>query len=209
MLKKLKNSLAVLAVFCTIGSAQATPLSVNNAYKNGQDYYAGLAWSNSFAGAAVLWNVRNVDDDSRFLAFCIEPYQPAVADTHDYTASAFFEEQVQELYDRHYDGALQGKTQAIAFQMALWQLVGGPMASDFQHDLPGQIAVAMLEDVFHDADPFTRKYTLTRWSNDQYQDILQALALPSMEVPEPASAALVLGGLAVMVLVSRRKKKFW
>lgn len=199
------------AALLAVSAAHADNLSVNNSnhvYVTGDGKLAtSLAVSTSGVHTPTLFDVQNLSTGSSFLAYCIEQSQGAVSASQSYTSSAYTSASgVQELYDRFYDTSLQTQQGAIAFQLALWQLTGGSTVASFSYvQVAGakDLASSWISTVNADNNPFAQKYTLTRWSNVDHQDVLQAVAVP---VPEPETYALMLAGLGAVGLIARRRQ---
>lgn len=176
------------------------------------DGYFDIVQSNSFAGPAALWSVDNQTTGDSFLAYCLELLESVSYRPQTYTSVAYAPSaDIEELFDRFYASSITSAENAIGFQLALWDLLGQASAASMTTGLPGARAVAleMLDTVHHAGTGYqSGQYRYIRWSSNGYQDILQVLADNPNEVPEPQTAALMLGGLGLMGmgLASRRRK---
>ncbi len=206
-----KALLAVAFAAATFaGAAQADDLSVDNFYTSSTgvqftDNYSDSA-PGGLSGAMALWNVQNSTTGKSFLAYCLEPAEAAVQALQSYTASAYANTSVQELYDRFYGSVTanpDSADRAMGFQLALWELHGGYAVSSWELPLGAAIAEATsMLSVVNGAGTVAQKYNLTAWTNNGHQDVLQAAP-----VPEPESYALMVAGLVLVGSIARRRSK--
>lgn len=158
-----------------------------------------------------------------FVAYCVELQQefaPNFLGFQTYTPGSFSGSQasaLQGLFSTSYAG-LSNAFQQAAFQTAVWEIthesagtpysVAGNQGSFFFNGLTGSLAqddAAFVNQVhsylnaavnYQGAD----LYTISRLSNANFQDLVVATA-----VPEPTSLAMLLGGLAALGFVARRR----
>ncbi len=209
-LPKLKTLLASLALASLASVAQAEPMRIQGYQANGVNYGDYVVGAPVYSGLAALWNVTNTDTSTSFLAYCLELLERIDGSAaQDYTAGAYAPSaDVQELYDRYYGTVLNGRAQAVGFQLALWDLTGQADLATFSApaDAIAQ-ATLLLDGVANATTPYTQnRYIYRRWSNDGLQDVLQVSA--RNEVPEPQTHALLLGGLGLIAagMAARRRK---
>lgn len=202
---------AALAASAFASSARADNLSVGHYYTSSTSVpfvaqYADNAPVQGLSGVMALWDVQNQTTGKSFLAFCLEPAEAAVQTALSYTASAYVNTSVQKLYDSFYGSLLSDPNsadRAMGFQLALWELNGGPAVSSWE--LPSAAVVAEANNmlsVVNAPGSTTPQYTLTRWTNAGNQDVLQAAP-----VPEPETYALMAAGLAMVGAIVRRRSK--
>lgn len=195
---------ATLAVF----GAQAADLNI--AVLDAQTVHTNAAtpaWN-----TAGLLEAKDAATGSSFLAYCLEYGIARVSPgSASYTSSSYnASADVQELYDRFYgmvaNAATRSTETAAGFQLALWELAGGPAASSFNAPTPAGVvaaAASMLGLVHADDNAVAKAYDLTLWDGGAAQNVLQATA-----VPEPETYALMLAGLgAIAFLTSRRSQR--
>lgn len=185
--------------------AQSGVLSINGYVSPTNQVYAGLAMGNTYEGVVALWDVENTTSGENFIAFCAE--QSASIDQQNpqtYTISPYSNADIQELYDRYYGVVLESPVNAIAFQMAMWELLGGEAVSSYfiSPAASKTLAIDMVNGVRTGTDPVANTYELSLWSNSDFQNIIQATVVP---VPEPGAGLLVL--LGAMGLMLRRQRK--
>lgn len=224
--KSKKVLLAVAVAAATLASgAQAADLSFAVATSSSgpfQVYGDSYTYApNGSTGAMGMWQVSATNPASSFLAFCIEPFvtlpnAPGTGVTSGtYTGAAYAnanasqQANVQELYDRYYGEVSSGSAAAsrvMGFQLALWNLQNGTPTTDWTLMVSGQpatdAAAAMVASVIT-PDTVARQYSLTQWSSvgaTNFQDVLQAAP-----VPEPATYALMLAGVAMVGTIARRR----
>lgn len=158
-----------------------------------------------------------------FVAYCVELQQefaPNFLGFQTYTPGSFSGSQasaLQGLFSTSYAG-LSNAFQQAAFQTAVWEIthesagmpysVAANQGSFFFNGLTGSLAqddAAFVNQVhsylnaavnYQGAD----LYTISRLSNANFQDLVVATA-----VPEPTSLAMLLGGLAALGFVARRR----
>lgn len=212
LLFKPKTMLTALALAACAVGAQADTVQIKT-HVAGGTLYADLVntTDSSYSGPAALWNVQNQTTGDSFLAYCLELLQGAdQSNPQTYTSATYnANANVRELYDRFYGTILQSDSQAVGFQLALWELIGSTDVSLFTGTTTNAVSVAesMLTTVASSNTGYTAdQYIYTRWSNGTYQDVLQVTQVANA-VPEPQT--LLLGGLGLMAMgaVSRRKRK--
>ncbi len=209
LLPKFKTLLVSLAVAAVAGTAQAEPMRIQGYQANGITYADFVVGAPVYSGIAALWNVTNATTGTSFLAYCLELMEGIDSTTAaEYTSGVYAPSaDVQELYDRYYGTVLDGRTQAVGFQLALWDLTGQADLSTFGAPADS-IAQArqFLDGVANDPDTYAKEiYKYERWSNTGLQDVLQ---VTPNEVPEPQTHALMLAGLGLIGagMASRRRK---
>lgn len=204
---RLRQLCAALALVGLAGAAQADPLRITPA---GDAF--DLVQSSAYSGPAAMWSVRNLTTDESFLAFCLELLQGAdQSNAQEYTASSYAPSApVRELYDRFYGSVQTSAATAVGFQLALWDLLGQATVADFTTGLAGAktAAQAMLDTVNgSDTGYQPGQYEFRRWSSAGFQDVLQVVPGRN-EVPEPATHALVVSGLGLLLagVATRRRR---
>jgi hypothetical protein len=169
-----------------------------------------------------------------FYGFCIEPgqltslaayFDPNVAGsgTGDFTYTTTFvtvSPVVQRLFDLHFGASKAGGDAGAAFNLALQELLletsGSYSLEDGSYVRVGSGAYdkaasdagsALLATVLTESDaPVHLRPFIT--SSPGSQDMMSALPPEGMsDVPEPASAALMLGALGAMGFVGRRRRR--
>lgn len=211
-ISKSKTLLASLALMAVAGTAQADALQIKAYQSNSTSYSDFVVGTPVYSGIAALWNVTNTDTSTSFLAYCLELLESVdQTGTHAYVSGAYAPTaDVQELYDRYFGTVVQGRVQAVGFQLALWALTGQADVSVFAAptDVVAQ-ANLLVDGVLNGTTPYVQdRYTYKRWSNNGLQDVLQVTEA-SNQVPEPHTGALLLGGLGLLAMgmVSRRRKE--
>lgn len=204
------NSLKILIGLLGLiayGSAKANSLMVNQVYISDGELYTDFAIANAYdyAGTATLFNVRDDTTNTRFLAFCAEQPIATSFNPEEYTYSLYINDDVQGLYDRFYANVLSSPEYAVAFQLALWHILGYIPTTAYQYpSASASLATNMVDTVYSATEAAPVLYQLGRWSNDDYQDVIQASAIP---VPEPGSALLLFTtGFAVFFYRNRGNK---
>lgn len=203
-----RRLLAAAAFIGLAGTVQADALRISP-----HSNYFDLVQSPTYSGPAAMWSVQNLTTADSFLAFCLELLERAdQANAQNYTAAAYAPSaNVSELFDRFYSTAQSSISSAVGFQLALWELLGQASVDDFTAALPGVKTAAqnMLDTVAaSDTGYQPGQYQYRRWSSAGFQDILQVIP-GGNQVPEPASHALVLSGLGLLVAgtASRRRRQ--
>lgn len=152
-----------------------------------------------------------------FLAFCVDPFQWASSGPLSYertplagflSGSATRLADVTSLFGHAYADTLGNATKAAGFQLALWEVFNDNKSlSTGVVRATGATSVAARTEAQRllDALPTWTNtpgaaYRLTMYSNGAHQDFLAATP-----VPEPDSVALLLGGLALLGAVTRRR----
>ncbi|MEF7614900.1 PEP-CTERM sorting domain-containing protein [Aquincola sp. MAHUQ-54] len=197
------KTLVALAVAAAASGAQADLLQTNRAYVSGGLPFERTVDVDGFDSvqSAGLKEVLNLTTGGSFLAYCLQAAIDVPTTSAQYSASVYAASaDVQELYDRFYGSVTSGVTQAVAFQLALWELVDGPAVSAVKMPLDAKAAATQMLDTVRASGTVSQVYTLTAWRTDGYQDVLQA----SM-VPEPETYALMLAGVGAVAFLSRRR----
>lgn len=199
------KTILILLVTTVSCFAQTSVLSIKSYVSPTNELYAGLAMGDTYQGAVALWDVENTSNGENFFAFCAEQFASVdQQNSQAYTISPYSNADIQELYDRYYGTVLESPVNAVAFQMALWELQGGEAVSSYFLDPAASktMAINMVNEVRTGTDPVTNTYQLNLWSNSNFQDIIQATVIP---VPEPGAGLLVI--LGAMGLMLRRSRK--
>lgn len=176
--------------------------------------------SNSEISNYQTGHLNYIDDTgSSFLAYCIEPKQPnAPTDLgfRTYTTGSFTGMQatlLQGLYSSSFAGLTSAHDEA-AFQLAVWEIMRessgilGLGTGSFKitgGDTSGTLLIdgnSFLAAAQSYVGPSL--YTLTRMSNNVYQDLVVAQIAP---VPEPSRLALMAAGLAAVGFVAARRRR--
>jgi hypothetical protein len=227
-MNKLKRSILGLAVggLFAVSCAHADTLT-NPGAANG----LAFNFNNPAASSDVLGSfaITNTTTNSSFLAYCLEVLQnissPAV-----YTSSLFNNQDVQALFDQRFGGlAAAGqprRVQEAAFQITLWEILdtgnvnratalttgnlnGWAPADTTPPDQGLEQQALTLAGTWlttlADPTPGVNTYTLTRWSNPNAQDLVQA-TLTTQTIPLPSTILLGLLGLAGLAAVRRQSK---
>lgn len=149
------------------------------------------------------------DGASSFMAFCIQPgvwldlSQSFSTDTNPLSSTVMAN--VDKLFSAAY-GQVSDAVSAAAFQVALWEVVGETSGSfdlnEGTHYLATGGEVTAMGNLFLGGmdDAETGGYRYTTYVNSGQNQISVS------EVPLPASAWLLLGGLGGMAAYGRRKK---
>lgn len=210
-IRKTKSLLAGLALTALASGAQAVVLNVTDYMDSSGNLYTGTYVVDTPAGESSgkisLWSVQSPSPADSFLAYCIE-LSVAISSGADYLREGNFSvvAEVQELYDRFYGDVTRSEDIGLGFQLALWQLLGQANAL-FAPSGAVTEANRMVDAVNNGTDPYAANvYDFVRWNANGSQDLLQAVAA-SNEVPEPATQALLLSGLALVALSLRRRRQ--
>lgn len=161
-----------------------------------------------------------------FLAFCVDPFQWASGSDLSYdkspltsflSGSATRLAEVTSLFGHAYADTVGNATKAAGFQLALWEvfnddknLSAGVVRTTGSTAFAAKTEAQRLLDALPawTTTPGTA-YQLTMYSNAAQQDFLAATPgtnFPNTTpVPEPETFALLLGGLALLGVVTRRR----
>lgn len=152
-----------------------------------------------------------------FLAFCVDPFQWASGSdlTYDKSSLANFLSgsatrlaEVTSLFGHAYAGTIGDATKAAGFQLALWEVFNdnkslstGVVRTTSSTSVAAKTEAQRLLDALPawTSTP-GNTYQLTMYSNGAQQDFLAATP-----VPEPETVALLLGGLALLCVATRRR----
>jgi len=152
-----------------------------------------------------------------FLAFCVDPFQWASGSDLSYdksplasflSGSAAKLAEVTSLFGNAYAGTIGDATKAAGFQLALWEVfnddqdlsTGGVRTTGLTHVGAADEAQRLLDELSGWTSTPGTAYQLTMYSSSTHQDFLSATP-----VPEPETAALLLGGLALLGIATRRR----
>lgn len=158
-----------------------------------------------------------------FLAFCVDPYQPAIRQYSEYTisdldATDFNTDQanrftnVNKLFDNAYASLAGDDIQTAGFHLALWEIfhddldvtTGGIQGIGSTNQLMLTAATGFLDSL--STWDTQGLYSLTFYQNDQNQDFLSAALAPApAAVPVPAALPLFMSALAGFGIMRRRK----
>lgn len=152
--------------------------------------------------------VSNLTLGGSFVAYCAEPLQPlsAAAVTvgeFTYTSAAYTNPAVKALFNGYFGNSTSSGLEAAAFQFALWELVAdtGANLSAGAFSMPLDPARTRAQQMLDGISPAAGDYVLTIWQSPGSQDLLTAVP-----VPEPATYAMMLLGLAGVGAMARRRK---
>jgi hypothetical protein len=167
--------------------------------------------------ATTALNYTYAASGQSFIAYCIEPEQSngRAGINRDYVVDSFGGAQAQRLqalFSTEY-GHLNSYNDKAAFQVAIWEIMresSGTLdasAGSFRilGSDPSSTQVATLANSFlATAASYNGPalYSLTRLTNANLQDLVTATANP---VPEPETYALLMAGLGVIGLLTRRR----
>jgi hypothetical protein len=155
-----------------------------------------------------------------FLAFCVDPFQWASGSDRSYDKSSLASflsgvpgsttklAEVTALFGHAYAGTIGNATKAAGFQLALWEVFNDSHnLSDGVVRTTGLTNVGAADEADRLLDALSgwtstpgTAYQLTMYSNAAHQDFLAATP-----VPEPETVALLLGGLALLGVATRRR----
>ncbi|MBB4842327.1 hypothetical protein HNP55_000822 [Paucibacter oligotrophus] len=217
----------LLAGVAAVGNAQAAQSLDIKFVREDADV---LAMSTSDTQDYSTGRLHYVDREGRsFIAYCVELQQefaPNFLGFQTYTPGSFSGSQaaaLQGLFSTSYAG-LNNAFQQAAFQTAVWEIThestGTPLSvaahqgSFFFTGLSAPLSqggslaqddaafVSQVHSYLNAAVNYQGAdlYTISRLSNANFQDLVVATA-----VPEPTSLAMLLGGLAALGFVARRR----
>lgn len=206
----MKKSVAIrtliVAGLVAASAAHAEDLIVNQPLNN----WFGVAQVGAVTHTPALFDVKIVENQTvtgSFLAYCIQAAEGALSTAVSYTASPYAASSaVQELYDRFYGVAASSQSNAVAFQLALWDLSGEvPLGAYTYVSDPAARTTAggWIAAVQADDSPFASVWRLTQWTSGTQQDVLQA-----SPVPEASTSALLFAGLGAIGLLVRRRTRY-
>jgi hypothetical protein len=173
-------------------------------------------------------NVNSLFNGS-FLAFCVQISEELSSNIgtapgdNTYTAGfAAVSPLVQRLFDLQYDNAKSSVASAMAFALALQELIvetsstksldNGLYARESSGVLDPQSSNAiiagnaMLAQVLAASDASVHK-RIVRFDSPSSQDLMAALDAPSTNVPEPSGLALMAAALAAAAAIARRRNR--
>lgn len=206
----MKKSVAIRTLLAAglvaASAAHAEDLIVNQPL-NG--WYA-VAQAGAVTHTPSVFDVKIVENQTvtgSFLAYCIQAAEGALSTAVSYTASPYAASSaVQELYDRFYGVSVASQSNAVAFQLALWDLSGEVAlgAYTFVSDAAARATAGdWVAAVQADNNPVAPLWRLTQWTNGAQQDVLQA-----SPVPEASTSALLFAGLGAIGLLVRRRTRY-
>ncbi len=152
-----------------------------------------------------------------FLAFCVDPFQWASGSDRSYDKSSLASflsgsttklAEVTALFGHAYAGTIGNATKAAGFQLALWEVFndnqdlssGVVRTTGLTNKGAADEADRLLDALSGWTSTPGTAYQLTMYSNASHQDFLAATP-----VPEPETVALLLGGLALLGVATRRR----
>jgi len=224
---KMYTRIAAIALMATAAAAQADtvqlakvsngPVLAPHVSVNGGDVYAYIG----------SYNLQVQGQGGSFAAYCVDPFQSTYSNNStpdpDYTSYQRSPlttanlppvqltrlADVQRLFGNAYAGSLANGDKAAGFQLALWEIWHDDknLSTGSIHTLSSSSSAMVNEAgalLAALASPATwptngTSYGMTFYSNATYQDYIAV-------VPEPETHALLLGGLALLGFVARRRK---
>jgi len=219
---RIKKSLSVAALGLCIAGGALAENSIELQFAGGAP---GALLSTSDTYNYLTGGLNFTDrNGASFAAYCVELSQDHALKSNgfqSYTLSTFSDagqaRLLQGLFSSAYGSLSSGLDQA-AFQTAVWEITHESKSNkldvsggDFFFDslTNGALAdntafISKANGYLAAAAEYTGSdlYTITRWSNKDYQDLLTVTA-----VPEPSSFALMAAGLFGFGLVARRRLK--
>jgi hypothetical protein len=189
-------------------------------------YGDGTATGHHLVNALDITNDGNANSllNGSFFGFCIEPNQFASSDISagDGTYAAAFAAvtpMVQRLFDLGFDSADNSATSAVAFNLALQELMlettsalslddGSFKRAGF--DAFAQTAAAsanaLLQQVMGTTGA-THHFDVVSFRSASSQDFMSAIPTPATNVPEPSGLALMGAALAAAAAVAHRRRR--